>query len=524
MSHPHCCHLTGPASYRSNEGSKEGECDMSRAGGYKAKTEFNLYVKCVKCPRGNSRTCLKCLDLMASQLEKSLASLKKTAWKHPIWDAVAIKAWYSPEKSYGCLSYCPFEQCVMWTDGCPCCYEDNLPAPIKRSTPAYKASSADLDPPYVLQVDVAPVLSSGADGTVRPFSVEVVRAYQVCSSKESSKFFRAAHYRESEHGKVKLFHSPPTGVDCRLLLGMGCCRDDKPSEHNPHCLSFVLFDALRECNSPQQPLSVVGIGNNLRLAATVRGDGCSRENLCRSALKGRRKQDAPPLHQTSFRARRSGGSAGVASGSLSSWRELWCSPLLEGALPRKVIWLVPLYDPLTNACTELLPIYMSPRQHRAIVLDQSRYPPRAGSDISGTQVKKLLQEQSSSDQLAASTGVSLFLKEFTAQSLTAARILAALAEADPSCSNESAGHAQSMLARWTMCLKAAGEGPIRRPSTRSLIGVDDSGAPDHAVLLPSEAAHALTSYSAAYHLSSVYTPLAGHIDQYSRNAPGLQNK
>eukprot|EP00965_Chrysotila_dentata_P226820 6195647-Pleurochrysis_carterae.AAC.7 len=89
----------------------------------------------------------------------------------------------------------------------------------------------------------------------------------------------------------------------------------------------------------------------MRVSGSVKGDGQAAHNLCRSQLKGRGGQDAPCLGESSFRARRGGGSAGHATGQRSFWRERWTTSRLEGPLPPCVIRLIPLLDKEPGGCT-----------------------------------------------------------------------------------------------------------------------------------------------------------------------------
>jgi len=480
------------------------------------------YVKCESC---RSRSCMDCMDKMAASLQEALLSLNKQPLHSPVWDAVLSRAWHTPEKSYGCLGTCRKERCLVWTKQCPCCLDQDLPDGKGRTSQAYKSSSADIDDPLLFNVDVPPVTLNGCDGPPRPFVVEVVRAYQICSSEQSAHWFRAAHYSALEHGQVTIYHSPSPGTDCRLLLGMGCLRGECKPYTSGHCLSLTLFNALSVISSPPS-LSLKGIGEDLRLAAPVRNDGRTRENMRKSQLTGRRGQDAPPLHESSFRARRSGGSAGIATGSLASWRAMFSDSRLEGALPRRVLWLVPLVDDSTESCTELLPVYMSPKEPSAVALTQLRFPPRGGSDVTGSQVQSLFKDSGDS-----STGVSVFLKDFTSHTLTAARILVALAELDKSLHTSSTVHASAMLARFEQCrevMRAADPAASCLPPTtrRTTTAAGSSAALPVAEppLTDPMAIGALSLYASAHHITSVYTPLAGHIDHFEHNVPGLESK
>eukprot|EP00965_Chrysotila_dentata_P175980 5810350-Pleurochrysis_carterae.AAC.1 len=190
------------------------------------------------------------------------------------------------------------------------------------------------------------------------------------------------------------------------------------------------------------------------------------------------------------------------------WRERWKSSNLKGALPRKAIWLLTLYILSSEACTEMLPLYISPARYEPVVLLSSRFLPRGGADTCGKAANAILRKSGD----AIDTQARSFLREFTTTSITAARILVALDSKHENFRCSSYHHAHSMLLRLEMCRHAAEQAHrVYPPSTRSG-RVVESNLRGPEMTRAKVMYNGLHKFMATQHYTSVYEAQGGHRD------------
>eukprot|EP00965_Chrysotila_dentata_P210871 6186151-Pleurochrysis_carterae.AAC.1 len=208
--------------------------------------------RCTRCEDGGSRTCISCLDMASKALTTAVELGKHQILRHPIWDDVFSMAWRSPMISK-CLETVGWRRGLLVLES-----ESGLPA----TSEAYQEAVADVEVPEVMAVDVRRMLEDGSDAVDTRFTIEIIRAYALCTADEARSWFKCATYRRSEHGFVNIYHAPATGADARIILEMG------PRGGVDHsvgeCLSMVMFDELRQCE--HDGCNVLALGEKLRVA------------------------------------------------------------------------------------------------------------------------------------------------------------------------------------------------------------------------------------------------------------------